>query len=80
MKTTWKDNSADHIQSDIYKRNSKLSHLQMKRDALQKALFDNPGDDYLLGKILKINAEITKAKKPILERELFLRQGIRRRP
>ena len=76
----WKDYSIQNIEQDISTRKTNISQLQMKRDALQKALFDNPGDDMLLSKILKVNHEIVESRKPLLQRELFLRQGIRRRP
>jgi len=73
----WKEQSRYSVEAQLRNRKVNITELQVKRDSYQRAFMEASGDDYLLGKILDINRQIQKAKKPILARELHLNQGIR---
>ena len=75
----WKEYAIAGIRKDIDIRKHNLSSLQLKRDQLQAEYHNTPNNDALLSDIMDINKKIRETKKPILQRQLFLSQGIRRR-
>ena len=74
---TWRDYSTKCIRAELLKRKTSITALQIQRDTLQAKFTKDPTNDKLLSDIRVINRRIAKAKKPILERELYLNQGVR---